>query len=100
MEFNTEEYKRRGSNVFTSADGFKYVQSKIIENSVYLKCAIFRNGCKGTAKLNLTRQLITPICMLQPTIDNMDLYAMQACNLLRGLQPANNEYGTIMPHLP
>ena len=29
MEFNTEEYKRRGSNVFTSADGFKYVQSKI-----------------------------------------------------------------------
>ena len=47
MEFNTEEYKRRGSNVFTSADGFKYVQSKIIENSVYLKCAIFRNGCKG-----------------------------------------------------
>ena len=61
MEFNTEEYKRRGSNVFTSADGFKYVQSKTIENGVYLKCAIFRNGCKGTAKLNLTRHLITPM---------------------------------------
>ena len=59
MEFNTEEYKRRGSNVFTSADGFKYVQSKTIENGVYLKCAIFRNGCKGTAKLNLTRHLIS-----------------------------------------
>ena len=42
MEFNTEEYKRRGSNVFTSADGFKYVQSK----------TIFRNGCKGTTKLS------------------------------------------------
>ena len=61
MEYNTEEYKRRGSNVFTSADGLKYVQSKTIENGVYLKCAIFRNGCKGTAKLNLTRHLITPM---------------------------------------
>ena len=61
MEFKTEEYKRRGSNVFTSADGSKYVQSKTIENGVYLKCAIFRNGCKGTAKLNLTRHLITPM---------------------------------------
>ena len=46
MEFNTEEYKRRGSNVFTSAHGFKYVQSKTIENGDYLICAIYRNWCK------------------------------------------------------
>ena len=60
MEFSTDEYKRCGS-VFTSADGFKYVQSKTTGNCVYLKCAIFRNGCKATAKMNLTRHSITPM---------------------------------------
>ena len=27
-------------------------------NYIYLKCAIFRSGCKGTSKLNRTRNLI------------------------------------------
>ena len=45
--------------VFTTADGNKYVQSKITENYIYLKCAIYRSGCKGTGKLNRTRNLIT-----------------------------------------
>ena len=57
-QFNTKN-ERRGSKVVRSTDGFRYIQSKMIENGVYLKCAIFRNWCKGTAKLNLTRNLIT-----------------------------------------
>ena len=48
-------------NVFTTVDGYKYVQSKITENYIYLKCAIFRGGCKGTSKLNRARNLITPM---------------------------------------
>ena len=39
------------SNVFTSSDVFNYVQSKTVENGVYLKCAVIRYGCKVTAKL-------------------------------------------------
>ena len=61
MEFTTGGYKRCVGNVFTTADGFRYVQSKITENYTYLKCAIFRNGCKGTSKLNRTRNLIAPM---------------------------------------
>ena len=61
MEFTTAEYKRCVGNVFTTSDGFKYVQSKITERYVYLKCAIFRGGGKGTSKLNCTRNLITPM---------------------------------------
>ena len=59
MEFTPKGYKRCVGNVFTTADGFKYVQSKMTENYFYHKCAIFRNGCKGTSKLNRTRNLIT-----------------------------------------
>ena len=61
MEFTTAEYKRCVGNVFTTIDGFKYVQSKITESYVYLKCAIFRSGCKATSKLNRTINLITPM---------------------------------------
>ena len=61
MEFTTAKYKRCVGNVFTTTDGFKYVQSKITGNYVYLKCALFRSGCKGTSKLNRTINLITPM---------------------------------------
>ena len=61
MEFTTVEYKRCVGNVFTTTDGFKYVQSKITGNYVYLKCALFKSGCKGTSKLNRTINLITPM---------------------------------------
>ena len=50
MEFNSEEYKRCIGNILTSTDGHKYVQSKLTEKYIYLKCAIFRSGCKGTGK--------------------------------------------------
>lgn len=43
----------------TSIDGYIYVQSKVCEKYIYLNCAIFRSGCKGTVKINLDRNLIT-----------------------------------------
>ena len=61
MEFTTAEYKRCGGNVFTTPDGFKYVQTKFTESYVYLKCAIFRGGCKGTSKLYRSINSITPM---------------------------------------
>ena len=34
---------------------------KVTEATVYLRCALFRDGCKATAKLNKEINLITPI---------------------------------------
>ena len=99
MEFNTEEYKRRGSNVFTSADGFKYVQSKTIENGVYLKCAIFRNGCKETAKLNLTRHLITPMHLHNHEVSKYDVRTSDLHNLQNSIRTCaeltKNQFGHV-----
>ena len=61
MEFTSQEYKRSLGKVITTADGHNYVHSKMTEDYIYLKCAIFRTGCKGTSKLNRLRSLITPM---------------------------------------
>ena len=46
MEFISEEYKRCIGNVVTTTDGYKYVQSKVTEKYIYLKCAIFRGDAR------------------------------------------------------
>ena len=46
MEFTSQEYKRSLGKVITTADGHNYVHSKMTEYYIYLKCAIFRTGCK------------------------------------------------------
>ena len=61
MEFNSDEYKRCIGKVLTSIDSHKYVQSKIKEKYTYLKCAIFRSGCKETGKIDFLRNLIIPM---------------------------------------
>ena len=47
-------------HILTTADGHKYLKRKYTVKSVYLKCALFRDGCKATAKLDRDRDLITP----------------------------------------
>ena len=62
MEFTVQEFKRSVGKVTTTSDGHNYVHSKITEDYIYLKCALFRSGgCKGTCKLNHSRNLITPM---------------------------------------
>ena len=70
MEFISEEYKRCIGNVVTTTDGYKYVQSKVTEKYIYLKCAIFRDGCKGTGKINLIRNLIAPMKEHNHSVDD------------------------------
>ena len=59
MEFTVQEYKRSVGKVLTTSDGHNYVYSKITQDYIYLKCALFRSGCKGTSKLNRSRNVIT-----------------------------------------
>ena len=61
MEYTLDEYKRTVGKVFTTSDENKYIPSKSNDNFVYLRCALFRGGCKGTCKLNRDRDLITPL---------------------------------------
>ena len=61
MEYTVDEYKRSVGRVLTTQNGNKYIKSKITGNLMYLRCVLFRDGCKGTSKLNLETNLITSI---------------------------------------
>ena len=52
MEYTLDQYQRKGGKIVTTSDGFKYIYHKSQNNIHYLKCALFRNGCKGSAKLD------------------------------------------------
>ena len=58
MEYNTEEYKRKGGRAITTSDGFRYFSNRKKSDCIYLKCVLFRNGCKGTAKMNTELNLV------------------------------------------
>ena len=60
MEYKIDNYRRMSGHILTTADGHKYLRRKYAVNSVYLKCALFRDGCKATAKLDKDTDLITP----------------------------------------
>ena len=51
MEYKFEYFRRHTGKVFTTTDEHKYLKCKVKENKAYLKCVLFRNGCKATAKL-------------------------------------------------
>ena len=61
MEYTIDEYKRSFGKVFTSYDEHKYIQSKPTDKYIFLKCAIFRTGCKGSSRINRETNLITPL---------------------------------------
>ena len=61
MEYTIGSYKSIVGKVCTTLDGFKFISSKMNEKYRYLKCAMFRSGCKGTARLNRETNLITPL---------------------------------------
>ena len=58
MEYFTEEYKRKGGKAITTPDGFRYFSNRKKTDCIYLKCVLFRNGCKGTAKMNTELNLV------------------------------------------
>ena len=55
-----DNYRRQTGQVLTTADSHKYLRRKYTDNVVYLKCALFRDGCRTTAKLNKNTDLIIP----------------------------------------
>ena len=61
MEYTLSSYRRLVGKVYTTSEGHKLINSKISEKYIYLKCSIFRTGCKGTGRLNRVTDLITPL---------------------------------------
>ena len=60
MEYQLGTYRRQSGQVLTTTDEHKYVKRKVTETTVYLRCALFRDECKVTSKLNKEINLKTP----------------------------------------
>ena len=63
MEYTIGYYRHQIGAVLTTTDGHKYLRCKVKENKTYLKCVLFRDGCKATAKLQMNTNLISPIAI-------------------------------------
>ena len=74
MEYTIGEYIRSKGKVYTSSDGYKYFSSKDVGSKSHLGCRLFRNSCKGTAKLDLELNLlyINPFLIILWKITNPD----------------------------
>ena len=51
---------RKGGKGFVTPDGCKYISNRTKLNCFYLRCVLFKKGCKGTAKLNTDIYLVYP----------------------------------------
>ena len=61
MEYELDTYKHIRGKIYTTTDDHKYLKYKVKENKAYMKCVLFRKGCRATAKLNMSTNLITPM---------------------------------------
>ena len=58
MDYTLTHYKQNRGIIFRTSGGNKYLISKRKSYQVYLKCVLFRSGCKSTAKLSQDKNLI------------------------------------------
>ena len=57
MECTFDEYTRSMGRIYTTADGNKYINpNSYIVVHIYLRCVLFRIGCKGTSLITPLRQ--------------------------------------------
>ena len=69
MKYTLSSYKKVVGRVYCTSDGFRFIISKKQDKYIYLKCVIFRLGCKGTARLNRETNLITNWAAAQGPLD-------------------------------
>ena len=50
MEYNTEEYKRKGGRAITTSDGFRYFSKRKKSDCIYLNVFYSEMGAKGRLK--------------------------------------------------
>ena len=60
MEFQIDQFRRLGGKVFSSSDGHKYLCHKSKGNILYLRCVLYKKGCKASAKLDKEVNLLYP----------------------------------------
>ena len=69
MDYNIEEYRRGWSKTITTSDGYKHFSNRKMSDCVNLKCVLFCNGCKGSAKLNTEVNLVYPKSVYNHDLD-------------------------------
>ena len=92
MEYTIDEYKRSFGKIFTSYYEHKYIQSKPTDKYIFLKCAIFRTGCKGTRRIKRETNLITPLRDLNHTVND---YMSDIFNLNLNANPLLNHHNPL-----
>ena len=92
MEYNTEEYRRGGGKTITTSDGYKYFSNRKKSDYVYLKCILFRNDCKGSAKLNTEVNLVYPKSAHNHEVDtyNSEVFALKSACRIRANNSRDN----------
>ena len=83
MEYTLNTYKQNRGSIYTTFDGHKYLVTKRKDTDIYLKCVLFRNGCKSKAKLNQDINKIILTSQHNQGLDmyNDDIYSMKKkCN--------------------
>ena len=98
MEYNTEEYRREGGKTITTSDGYKYFSNRKKSDCVYLKCVLFRNDCKWSAKLNTEVNLVYPRSVHNHEVNtyNSEVFALKSACRIR---TKNSHYLMILPDL-
>ena len=94
MENNTEEYGRGGGKTITTSDGYKYFSNRKKSDSVYLKCVLFRNDCKGSAKLNTKVNLVYRRSVHNHEVDtyNSEVFALKSECRIRAKNSRDNHH--------
>ena len=81
MNYTLDTFKHIRGLIYTTSDNHKYLVSKRkSDNTIYLKCVLFREGCKATVKLNQNSLLIDQLASHNHEIDsyNADIYSIKA----------------------
>ena len=73
MEYTLDSYLRSGGKIFTTSNGYKYLKYKVKKTKAYLRCVLWKKGCKGTSKMNLDTDIIYP-----SSIHNHDIELYQS----------------------
>ena len=93
MEYTLGSYVGTGGKIFTSSDGFKYLKYKVKETREYLRCVLWKKGCKGTGKLNLESELIHPCSFHNHNIDEYETEVYDLKNRCKTI--ARNSQGSL-----
>ena len=91
MENELDTYKHISGKIYTTTYDDKYLKNKVKENKAYMKCVLFRQGCRATAKLNMSTNLITRIVNHNHTSSEYDSQSYKLKSKCKSIDKSSHE---------